>query len=681
MSLHLPYTQAEGVFAGETGRSSPQRSVVLDDGNVVPLDAAVAVDHDARTLRAFTQRSTYAEALQPVAVPLEHTWERLHRRYPSHSYENAQGETVYYSDWTYPLGGEPVNVQERDGGLNGLVYLDDVQHYDGTQSETGVRSDTQTVTCYDFDWEITFRPNVYTGIYRRGIYLGEEEVKRQPQPVQGAGDQVRYRQQQVRVSALSDDNLIRVYTLLQCHIRDIWLSGYLTVEGQSLRQTDRLFEVTHVYEREDTRLNSGYRSRVDAWLTFGFLEEYELGRFRDGDRELVEQRQYATDDQYNFPLTSGSYIRRTAVSEPGEILRDTLLSEWPASPDPPGPRFSAAGGAVRVEGPRTQAPELLEDGQGKANATLTAFGQSFTGGTWAALRDVPLRDDQGRVTSWDTALVLHASARVVTAVRQDGSAATLSRAAFEREILRAPVGSFQGFSPIGVYHNTWVAHWAWALCVGEDSGYESRALVIHDAWRDSYKKDAPRDSPTHWTWKGRPGKRPATLPPTAPGAPLRLTLADVTGTLLHDEPLARAAPPLLLPVTATVGDRDVRRAVAKRVLYPPAQWPEELDDQISTGGPLRLTFAVPSPVPEQIQGAALLLRLKLPPQTDTITVNGEALPLSRLGHNAEAARGWHPYVMPVPATGLYTLTFRGRCSRALLCVHSWTPSKESGNAT
>ncbi|KQR37720.1 hypothetical protein [Deinococcus sp. Leaf326] len=634
MSLHLPRTDTGGVFGGESGPApAAQTTVVLDDGRPQDLSGLWAIDHDARTLRRLQLSDTLAPDLDPPALALEHTAARRRERPPVTRYPQPDGSELVVTDWIYTNGGA-VEVDERAAGQDTRRHYEEVRHYDGTRSEADLRTDTRPVTASDWRWQTNLgtvdAPMTRTGVaYRRAVLR--------------------------RWNTDPDDLFTLVDTVIMALYEDVRLDGDVGV-GWRNTGDDYRTEVFQVRRQEVTGGQVQY-TWVDLWVPIATLERQAQAR-RPEDA---------------VPVLLRGAVRYYVTRQLGDgalLLRDTVRPEWPEAPPEPGPRFVAAGGQVRVEGPRTDSPQRL--GQGDI---LTAFGQTFSGGTWAALRDVPTRDAQGAVTNWDTVLVLHASADTVTAVRQDGSAQTCPLTVFEAEVLRTELGAFRGFSPVGSFSNSWPAHWAWARCAGE-----GRALVMHEAWRDSYKKGAPPGSPDHWTWRERPGKRPATLPPSAPTAPLRLTLADIAAPVLHDEPLARPAPPLLLPVTATVGGRDVRRAVAKRVLYPPAQWPEELDDRAATGGPLALTFALPPLLPGQVRGAALLLRLKLQSGVDTLTVNGQPILLSKLGHNADTARGWHPYVVPVPVAPTYTLTFRGRCSRALLCVRGWTPQTGGDDA-
>lgn len=682
MSLHLPKSGPGGVFGGEAGTNPSVRAfITLDDGRpAAGLPSTVSVDHDARTLSAFRSEMTVADELTPPAIRLPHTQARRAINPPVVVTEDEGGETLVTTHWTYAAGQE-VQVQERSAGVNIQRHFDLVQHYDGTATEHEYATNTQPATAYDFQWQLKLTDEGSGVSYPRGRYLWDERllVPEPPQEGEDAQAGVRYRQQELWYPSQGGSNS-NVETIIQAHVRNVWLSGYLEV-GQTLRLTDRYFEVTHVYEREDTQSRAGYRSRVDVWRVIARLVQ-QYPAVVSGERELVEDRDASVDERYEYPLLPGGTLRRTTEAR-GHTLRDVLVDAPPPPPPLPDMRWTGAGGRVTVKGPRTSSPQWLEASDGRPNATLTAFGHEFTGGSWAAIRDAPTRNEQGEVTDWDRVLVLHASADTVTAVRMDGSTESIPREQFEREVLRVGAGEFLGFSPVGTLFHSWPHDWAWCVCKTD-----TRAVTLHEAWRDSQvvrpKLDAsPPPGPDHWYWKARPRKRPRKLPAAAPHAPLRLTLADIAAPVLHDEPLKRGEGPLLLPETATAGERDVRRVVAKRVYYPPAEWDEELDDRTSTTGPLRLTFKLPDP-PRTPQGddpgedwaAALVLRLKTA-KLD-ITVNGETIPLGKLGHNAGEKRGWHPYVVPVPVTDTYTLTFQGQCSRALLCVRKWPKPSEGG---
>lgn len=329
-------------------------------------------------------------------------------------------------------------------------------------------------------------------------------------------------------------------------------------------------------------------------------------------------------------------------------------------------------------GPRFkwERPTFIAD-QGRIQAysnSITAYGHTFkpdpadanSTPSWTFLRDTPRRTTSG----WDFSplIVLVKQGQEVHAVRPDGSKETVRVADFERNVLRLKQGYMANFEHDATT-NSWPPQWGWVRCAAPEApgGYNSRAVAAHDPWRDNRKHPQAGLHPLEWDWKQRPNKRPRQTPATAPRSTLGLTLADVTTLYSGEEKGPRAAPPLRLPVTATVGGTDVRKAVAKRFLYQPANWPEELNDSTSAGSPLLLDFG-PLPVPgaDERLAAALLIRYRGPDQD--ITVNGLGVRLYRLGNNAAEDRGWHSYVLYVQPAQTYELRHLGRISRALLCV-------------
>lgn len=327
---------------------------------------------------------------------------------------------------------------------------------------------------------------------------------------------------------------------------------------------------------------------------------------------------------------------------------------FPPAPEPPRPpdgvRFRASG--VTVSGPARDNPADLTGG------TLTAYGHSLSGGTWAALRDNPVPLDGG---GWDfeRVVVLHESGGTITAVRSDGTAESCSREVFEREVLRVAVGSFVRFLGHGHAYHTWPNQWAWAAV---STG--GRALVAFDPWRDCMKKRQP-DTPASWAWPGRPPKRPKKVP-EKPRCPLNVALAMVGRPA--DDPLAKGEGPLLLPLKAEVqaggawgASPEALTALAKRVLYQPAGWRDELDDSTKVKGEVKVTFDA------ALNKAALLIRGRATGgKAFAVTVNGQAATLHKLGHNAPEKRGWHPYLLEV-ATSEKTilLSSNGEISRCL----------------
>ncbi len=359
----------------------------------------------------------------------------------------------------------------------------------------------------------------------------------------------------------------------------------------------------------------------------------------------------------------GSLIH-TPVTGPLEGQAFPLIP--PPAPPAPGVRWVSPDGQVTVTGPLT-APDPAD----LTDATLTAYGTPLEGGSWTALRDTPVWVPGDGVTpghwEFDRVIVLHEAGGTITALRPGQPAESVTRAVFEAECLRG--ATFTRFSPLGAAHHSWPPQWAFATCETD-----TRALTAWDAWRDAIKRppapDAtPPPGPASWSWPARPGRRPLTLPASASRAPLGVTLADILEAS-DEEPLPKGAAPLSLPLTVEVWREDVqawavsesaRLALSKRVLYAPAQWPEELDDRTSTRGRVRVTF------PAGDGRAVLLLRARAPTGRPlVIEVNGVPVTARRLGHNAPR-RGWHPYVLRTGQTGA-TLTLiapHARFSRVL----------------
>lgn len=653
--LHIPRTGGGGVFEGERGGGGSVGMVVLDDGKLTPLEHPVAVDHDARTLRYFLNVVGYAPELEPSAVRFERTPERFYRlREPTETWQEDDKTWHTQTQWVYSNGGGAVQVQQRAGGVNTWRFYDKVQHYDGSVREHTYGVLSQTVTVWDFQWQFRFPATGYDPFFTAtiGTLLSDTDLTRTANA---------YRTLTVKkwdTDPRSVHYLIETY--VQGHVENVWLAGEVGVGW-----IDR----TPYYHREVTAVR-GYRygplgqggpivaTLVNCWVNIASLTQ-QWQAYRPEGAIPIKNRDGDVTVAY-VVRSGGRPLREAAVT-----LRDIEYSKWGTPPEPDRVAFSALGGLVKVEGPRSTELGRLEGGYLQSTATLTAFGHTFRGGTWAALRDTPLVRKDG-TTDWERVIVLHASDTTVTAVRQDGSTEAIPREQFEREILRVSPGAFTGFSSVGTLNNTWPPQWAWCGCQEE-----MRAVAAHDPWRDSQKARPEEDAePTHWYWPARPGKRPRKRPSTAPVAPLGLTLADVSGAVEHDEPLKRREPPLSLPAEAKTGNVDVRAKVAKRILYQPSEWPEELDDRTSVTGMLRLVFHIPTVQSGEEVRAALLLRLKT--KAETIRVNGAECSLVKLGHNADQRRGWHPYVVPVPTSsaGVYRLEFEGQCSRALLCMRT-----------
>ena len=121
---------------------------------------------------------------------------------------------------------------------------------------------------------------------------------------------------------------------------------------------------------------------------------------------------------------------------------------------------------------------------------------------------------------------------------------------------------------------------------------------------------------------------------------------------MRDEQLRRGQAPFLLPTRVLIGEEEspaALRALAKRILYPPARWPEELDDRTHVRGLLTVTFAGALPGGG---GAALLGRVRVGQAAPRDADYG---PLTLLGHNA-AARGWQPFALRLPVVRTPDLT-------------------------
>lgn len=333
----------------------------------------------------------------------------------------------------------------------------------------------------------------------------------------------------------------------------------------------------------------------------------------------------------------------------GPLEYQTFEPPQPLPVRPVGERFTAPG--VSVTG------EMRDNPADLTNSTLTAFGHALMGGTWAALRDNPVRRENG---TWDYSplMVLHELGGTITALRAGREPETVAREVFEREVLRCGVGQFQAFSGVGLGFHSWPPQWAWALCTTE-----CRALVAFDPWRDCTKRRKP-NTPASWSWPARPAKRPK-VTPSKPTAPLGVTLATVGPALEELHPKSNG--PLDLPVLAEVqkdGDWQASpsalAALNKRQLYQPSAWPEELDDSSGVRGEVQLTFESSS------EKAAYWIRGKAPPgQPFRVLVNGQQIQPQKLGHNAPEKRGYHPYLFQATGAATITLGSNGVLTRCL----------------
>ncbi|MFC4637000.1 hypothetical protein [Deinococcus hohokamensis] len=329
-----------------------------------------------------------------------------------------------------------------------------------------------------------------------------------------------------------------------------------------------------------------------------------------------------------------------------------------ASPPPPWPGFE-------WHSPDDQVSWVGDPETGQR--TLTAYGHSLSGGTWAALRGVAIWDPKTQAWVNAAVTVVHEAGGIITAIHSDGTSEQCSQADFEAEVLRCPVGAFQGFAPESMGWPAWPPQWAWAHAT-----QAARAIVAWDAWRDSTLRH----------WAGRPRRRPETdraPPETRP--PLGLALASTAPRIVDAEPLAVGQPPFQLPSLVEVWDEEGQawqpsftalKALRKRMLYRPAEWPEELDDRSSVAGRtrLRVTFTGPVMPSPDLAVVALMLRAKVSHgQRPEVHVNGELADVLALGVNA-GRRGWQPFLvvttLSYPRLGPVEVTSDQPLSRLLL---------------
>lgn len=305
-------------------------------------------------------------------------------------------------------------------------------------------------------------------------------------------------------------------------------------------------------------------------------------------------------------------------------------------PDPPPPwrdrTWQTLDGSVRWTRVEGEAP------------TLTAWGQTLRGGTWAGLRGPPQLRADGTLDFGDV-LILHEAGGAVTLLSRRGLE-SCPRATFEREVLRCPPGAFRGFSPVGLGTNVWPPGWAWAV-TGED---EARALTAWDPWRDTTRRE----------WPSRPRRRPplgrALAPPPTLRPPLGLTLATTGRVPRSEEPLRRFAdgrqqPPYHLPSRVEVWREGrwvnapaARAALSRTMLYAPAGLADDLEDRGGVRGELRVTWGGEAMPRSEGALAALLLRARVGREPPAVTVNGWATEVRPLGRNA-GERGWQPFLV------------------------------------
>lgn len=131
-----------------------------------------------------------------------------------------------------------------------------------------------------------------------------------------------------------------------------------------------------------------------------------------------------------------------------------------------------------------------------------------------------------------------------------------------------------------------------------------------------------------------------------------------------DAPLRRGQAPFLLPTRVEVGGEPNPKALAalaKRILYPPAKWKDELDDRTSARGLLTVTFAGELPGGGH---AVLYLRARSGKAPPVCAVHGALQPL---GHNA-GKRGWQPFILPIELSLEPDMTITTNINAPLSCL-------------
>lgn len=113
---------------------------------------------------------------------------------------------------------------------------------------------------------------------------------------------------------------------------------------------------------------------------------------------------------------------------------------------------------------------------------------------------------------------------------------------------------------------------------------------------------------------------------------------------MREEQLRRGQAPFLLPVQVMVrGEASpaALAALAKRTLYPPARWPEEMNDGLTASGPMTVSFggSLPSGGDAVLFGRVRTRRGKVP-------MDVQHGPVILLGHSAQAG-GWQPFALPL----------------------------------
>ena len=280
---HIPSVDEQGVFRegnpNDTGGNQLLGLAVLDSGAVVHIDGAhLAVDMTARDIAWGHTKVDFAPPLDPPAILMPRTEQGRQERWPSMTWRDDQGVLRTQTHWNHRAGKE-INVKERDGGVNVHYAWDEVVTYKGGRSNRNVRSGTQKVTVWDFDWRVTLAPyNPGAWIYSpppRGLHAGDTEYTSVGTPTGGSGGSA-YREFSCRLLELGG-GLYQV-TLQQAHCTGLWLVGDWEVGRDTWKDTHTI-DVTRVIEK-DVREGetTPWRTRVDAWLTIASLEQYVTDR-------------------------------------------------------------------------------------------------------------------------------------------------------------------------------------------------------------------------------------------------------------------------------------------------------------------------------------------------------------------------------------------------------------------
>lgn len=481
---HEPAVSADGVFidqqSGTPGELSPlarstPTAVVLDDGTGLTLSAPFRIDHHLRLIAWWGSRPIYSAPsvdVRAYGIPNVHTAGGAESRF------------------------EPSGYQELTAAEVPMTFTEIVQHYDGSVEDGesqvvnsavnvvrwNVRNSVE-LTLYNPDGTTTLIEPGGTGSLSPALY--ETEQWNRLTGENGAPHQ---------------------------YIRVRFVFGWVqdVVQGE-VRETDSLTGEDYVVvpagavgffgEAIQSEIEGPYT--LNTWAALGYTP---------GDWYVEEGSVWPWGRGNVYWVMSGirqvspyaAQVRGLQVPGPPD---DTLDERW-QSPD----------GQVRVEGLRTTQHQWLDD-----SATLHAYGASFQGGTWAAFCGPQDTDPHSSTYGTAPAWVLYEKGGVVTRL-SEGESFSVTRAEFESEVLRVPVGTFERFTSAGMLFNTWPPERAY--CELKDTSL--RAVGCADPWRDSTRKRPEMDAgPEWWYWPGRPRRRPQQMPASVPRHPLGVALFDV----------------------------------------------------------------------------------------------------------------------------------------------------------